>query len=103
MTPEDGFKYKTYKSLFKKLKKAKVTYYLKLLRKYKTDLGKQTPQVMKEITGKQKIKLSFLYQEIKVDKTIIQNPQDIVKKTKNFLLLLDSNWQKKIPNSEKTF
>ena len=39
---EDGFKYKTYKSLFKKLrKKAKIACYSKLLRKYKTD-SKQT-------------------------------------------------------------
>ena len=37
-TLEDEFKYKTYKSLFEKLrKKAKITYYSKLFHKYKTD------------------------------------------------------------------
>ena len=37
-TLEDEFKYKTYKSLFEKLrKKAKITYYSKLLHKHKTD------------------------------------------------------------------
>ena len=37
-TLEDEFKYKTYKSLFKKLrKKPKMTYYSKFLHKYKTD------------------------------------------------------------------
>ena len=37
-TLEDEFKYKTYKSLFEKLrKKTKITYYSKLLHKYKTD------------------------------------------------------------------
>ena len=58
-TLEDEFKYKTYKGLFKKLrKKAKITYYLKLLHKYKTDF-KWTWQVMKEITEKQKTKSVF--------------------------------------------
>ena len=53
-TREDEFKYKTYKSLFEKLRqKAKITYYSKLLHKCKTD-SKLTSQVMKEITGKQK-------------------------------------------------
>ena len=32
---------------------------------------------MKEITAKQKTKSNLLPQEIKVDKTIIQNPQNI--------------------------
>ena len=73
-TLEDEFKYKTYKSLFKKLrKKAKLTNYSKLLHKYKTD-SKQTCQVMKEINGKQKRKSNLLPQEIKVDETNIQNP-----------------------------
>ena len=55
-TLEDEFQYKTYKSLLKELrKKAKITYYSKLLHKYKTD-SKRTWQVMKEITGKQKNK-----------------------------------------------
>ena len=34
---------------------------------------------MKEITGKQKTKSNLLPKEIKVDKTIIQNPQGIAK------------------------
>ena len=49
-----------------------------MLHKYKTD-SKQTWQVMKEITGKQKTKSNLLPQEIKVDKTIIQNLQDFAK------------------------
>ena len=36
---KDDFKYKTHKSLFEKLrKKAKITYYSKLLHRFKTDL-----------------------------------------------------------------
>ena len=59
---EEEFKHKTYKSLFKKLrKKAKTTYYSKLLHKYKTG-SKWTWQVMKEITGKQKTKSNLLPQ-----------------------------------------
>ena len=43
------------KSIQKTKKKAKATYNSQLLRKYKTH-SKRTWQVMKEITGKQKIK-----------------------------------------------
>ena len=54
-TLEDQFKYKTYKTVFEKLrkKKAKITYYSKLLHKYKTN-SKRTCQVMKKVTGKLK-------------------------------------------------
>ena len=83
-TFKDESKYKNYKSLFKELrKKAKMTYYSKLLHKYKTD-SKRTWQVMKEITGKQKAKSNLLPREIKVDKTIIQKPQKIAKEFNNF-------------------
>ena len=102
-TLEDEFKYKTYKSLFEKLrKKAKITYYSKLLHKYKTD-SKRTWQVMKEITGKQKTKSNLLPQEIKVDETIIQNPQDIAKEFNKFFTSVGSKLAKKIPNTEKKF
>ena len=102
-TPEDEFNYKTYKSLFEKLrKKAKITYYSKLLHKYKTD-SKRTWQVMKEITGKQKAKPNLLPQEIKVDKTIIQNPQAIAKEFNKFFTSVAPKLAKQIPNTEKTF
>ena len=94
-TLEDEFKYKTYKSIFKKLrKKAKITCCSKLLHKYKTD-SKWTWQVMKEITGKQKTKPNLLPQEIKVDKTIIQNPQDIAKEFNKFFTSVGSKLAKK--------
>ena len=51
---ESEEKYKNYKNLLEKLKiKSKKNYYASLLNKYKYD-NKQTWQVMKEITGKQK-------------------------------------------------
>ena len=100
-TLEDEFKYEIYKSLFKRLrKKAKITYYSKLLHKYKTD-SKRTWQVMKEITGKQKTKSNLLPQEIKVDESIIQNPQDIAKEFNRFFTSVRSKLAKKIPNIEK--
>ena len=52
---------------------------------------------MKEITGKQKAKSNLLSREIKVDKTIIQNPQETAKEFNKFLLLLDQHWWEKSP------
>ena len=71
------------KSIRKTKKKAKITYYSKLLHKYKTD-SNRTWQVMKEIIGKQKTKSNLIPQEIKADRTIIQNPQDIAEEFNKF-------------------
>ena len=60
-------------------------------------------QVIKEITGKQKTKSNFLLWEIKVDKTIIQNPQDIAEELIDYLLVLDQNWRQKSRTLEKHF
>ena len=73
-----------------------------MLHKYKTD-SKRTWQVMKEITGKQKTKSNLLPQEIKVYKTIIQNPQGISKEFNKFFTSVGPKLAKKIPNTEKTF
>ena len=73
-----------------------------MFHKYKTD-SKRTWQVMKEITGKQKTKSNLLAQEIKVDKTIIQNPQGIAKEFSKFFTSVGPELAKKIPNTEKTF
>ena len=105
-TLEDEFKYKTYKSLFEKLrKKAKIIYYSKLLHKYKTD-SKRTWQVMKDLTGKRKTKSNLLPREIKVDETITQNPQDIAKEFNKCFASVRSNMAKKNPTQKenvKTF
>ena len=60
-----------------------------MLHKYKTD-SKRTCKLIKGITGKQKTKTDLLLQEIRVDNTIIKNPQMLMDST-NFLLLLDQN------------
>ena len=102
-TLEDESKYKNYKSLFKKLrKKAKITYYSKLLHKYEID-SKRTWQIMEEVTGKQKTKPNLLPREIKVDKTIIQNPQEIAKELNKCFTHVGPTLAGKIPDTEKSF
>ena len=56
---------------------------------------------MKEITGKQKRKWNLLPQEIKVDKTIIQNPQDIIKEFNKFFTSVESKFTQKNPQHWK--
>ena len=56
---------------------------------------------MKEITGKQKRKWNLLPQEIKVDKTIIQNPQDIIKEFNKFFTCVESIFTQKNPEHWK--
>ena len=54
------------------------------------------------LTGKQKTK-SNLPQEIKVDKTIIQNPQKIAKQFNKFFTSVGPTLAGKIPNTDKSF
>ena len=89
------------KSIRKAKQKTKITYYSELLHKYETD-SKRTWQVMKEITGKQN-KINLLPQENKLDKTIIKNPQDIVKEFKKIFTFVVPKFAENISNTEKTF
>ena len=99
---EDEFKDKNYKSLLEKLiKKAKIAYYSKLLHKYKTG-SKRTWQVIKEIISKQKTKSNLLPREIKVNKTIIQKPQEMAKKLNKFFTSVGPTLARKIPNTENS-
>ena len=93
-TLEDEFKYKTYKSLFEKLrKKAKITYYSKLLHKYKTD-SKRTWQVMKKITGKKKQNQIFSPKKLNLMKPLQKIHNTLLKNATNFLLMLDQIGEK---------
>ena len=58
---------------------------------------------MKEITGKQKAKSNLLPWEIKVNKTIIQKPQEIAKEFNKFFTSVGPTLAGKIPNTEKSF
>ena len=78
-TLEDESKYKNYKSFFEKLrKKAKIAYYSKFLRKYKTDFNR-TWQVMKEITDKQKTKSNLLPEKLKFIKPLFKSQKRLLK------------------------
>ena len=56
---------------------------------------------MKEITGKQKPKLNLLPPKNKVDKTIIQNPQNAAKDFNKCFTSVGPKWQKKCPTLNK--
>ena len=58
---------------------------------------------MKEITGKQKTKSNLLSREIKVNKIIIQKPQEIAKECNKFFTSVGPTLAVKIPNTEKSF
>ena len=58
---------------------------------------------MKEIPSKQKKKSSLLPREIKVDKIIIENPQEIGKECNKFFISVGSTLAEKIPDTEKSF
>ena len=58
---------------------------------------------MKEITGKQKTKSNLLPQEIKVDKTIIENPQHIAKEFNKIFYFCWANIGEESPEHWKTF
>ena len=55
------------------------------------------------ITGKQKTKSDLLPREIKVDKTIIQKPQEIAKEFNKFFTSVLPTLPGKIPDTEKSF
>ena len=58
---------------------------------------------MKEITGKQKTKSNLLFRKIKVDKTIIQNPQKVAKEFNKSFTSVGPTLAGKIPYTEKSF
>ena len=72
------------------------------MHKYKAD-SKRTWQVMKEMTGKQQTKSNLLPRQIKVNKTIIQKPQEIAKEFDKFFTSVGPTLAGKIPNTEKSF
>ena len=58
---------------------------------------------MKEITGKQKPKLNLLPPENKVDKSIIQNPQNVAKEFNKCFTSVGPKLQKNSPTLSKHF
>ena len=73
-------RYKTYKTLFKTLKKkSKKSYYSNLIDKYKNNI-KKTWNVMKEVIGKYKFKIKKLPHRIVIDEKEITHEKAIAKK-----------------------
>ena len=58
---------------------------------------------MKEITNKQNTKSNILPREIKVDESIIQNPQEIAKGFNKFFTSIGSTLAGKFPETQKLF
>ena len=56
---------------------------------------------MKEITGEQKAKSKLLRRETKVDKNVIQNPQEIAKESNTFFTSVEPASAEKIPDTKK--
>lgn len=93
-TFEDESNYKIYK-------KVKITLHSNFLDKYKTD-SERNWQVMKEIIGEKKNKI-LLPREIKVDKTIAQNPREVGQKFNKYLTSVGPNLAGKNRILEKHF
>ena len=95
--------YLTYKNMFEKLKaNAKQNYYSSLLSKYKNN-SRKTWEVMKELTGKQKLKSSSLPKQIKKDGTIIDCEFQIAQSFNDFFVNVGPSLAKKIKKPNRCF
>ena len=95
--------YKNYKNLFEKLrKKGKQSYYSSLIEKYKNN-SKKTWEIMKEITGKRKIKLNNLPKMLKKKEGFIYDEEQIANEFNIFFTNIGPNLASKIPTVDKSF
>ena len=95
--------YKSYKNLFESLKKkANKKYYSKKISKYKHD-AKKTWSIMKELTGKNKLKSSNLPRRITVNEVDILDKRKIANEFNAFFTNIGSKLASKIPNASTTF
>ena len=102
-TPENEETYKTYKNLFKTVKKrSKKKSYTEKLRKFKCDMRK-TWNVMKEILGKCTTKSSTPPTKITVNKTDIFDAEEIADEFNNFFSNIGTDLANKTPNASKPF
>jgi len=95
--------YKNYKYLFEKIKfKSEHNYYSSLIKKYESNI-KKTWQVIKEITGKFKIKNDNLPRHIVVNNQNIYDKKQIANHFNNFFTNIGPNLASKIPAASKCF
>ena len=90
-----------YKNMFEKLKrKSKILYFSNKL-KDAQGCVKRTWDIMKEITGKGKLKSKSLPEKITVDNTKIESKEKIAKQFNNFFINIGPNLAGKIPIGPK--
>ncbi|XP_065658588.1 uncharacterized protein LOC136083107 [Hydra vulgaris] len=95
--------YKTYASLFEKIKKtAKANYYNKLLEKCQTD-SRKTWQLLNEIIGKPKINKPCFPKTIKINHKTIDDENVIANEFNNFFVNIESKLASQVPSANKSF
>ena len=102
-TYQNEINYKNYKNLFETLKfKSKKNHYAKLITKYKNN-SKKTWQVIKEITGKTKLKTGNLPRRIITDDTETYDKKIISKTFNEFFINIGPQLAAKIPVAELSY
>ena len=102
-TPVTEEVYKTYKSLFEKIKrKAKTNYYKNKITRNKDD-PKKTWDVMKEITGKCKITTNNLPKMLQIGDQCIYEEKEIAEQLNDFFTNVGPNLANKIPDTSRSF
>ena len=95
--------YKTYKNLFKRIKKnAKKNYYRDKIKLFENDI-RNTWKIMKEIIGKKKCNNETLPKHLIVDKIEIHDAKSIAEKFNDFFVNIGVNLANKISQCYLTF
>ena len=94
---------KTYKNLFKRIKKnAKKNYHPDRIKLFENDI-RNTRKIMKEIIGKKKCNNETLPKHLIVDKIEIHDAKSIAEKFNEFFVNIGPNLARKIPQCNLTF
>ena len=102
-TAKSEAEYKCYKNLFEKLKtKAKQNYFSSLISKYKNN-SKKIWGVMKEISGKIKLKSSNLPKMLRVENEVFSEENEIANRFNEFFTNIGPTLANKITNAKKDF
>ena len=95
--------YKSYKNLFKKIrKKSKNIYYSSLIAHHQNN-SKKIWNIMKEITGKVKSNYNDFPKALKTNEGLITDTDDIAKKFNEYFTNIGPNLATKIPNVQNSF
>jgi hypothetical protein len=95
--------YKNYKNLFEKIKKkAKQLHYSSLFKKYLNN-SKKTWQLIKEITGKGRIKTSNFPKVLKTETGLTYNTDEMAENFNSFFVNIGPKLAQKIPVGKKSY